>query len=41
MTAIDEDTAYTHLQMAACYLGKMTALQEHFAQQAATQSVAS
>jgi hypothetical protein len=27
---IDEDTAYTHLQMAARYLGKMTALAEHF-----------
>lgn len=27
---VDEDTAYTHLQMAARYLQKMTALQEHF-----------
>ncbi|MGI5292808.1 hypothetical protein ACQEVF_57185 [Nonomuraea polychroma] len=35
---VDEDTAYTHLQMAARYLGKMTTLQEHFAQQAAAQS---
>ncbi|WP_433513685.1 hypothetical protein ACQP2T_60740 [Nonomuraea sp. CA-143628] len=31
--AVDEDTAYTHLQMAARYLGKMTALAAHFAQQ--------
>jgi hypothetical protein len=27
---VDEDTAYTHLQMAARYLEKMTALQRHF-----------
>lgn len=27
---VDEDTAYTHLQMAARYLQKMTALQAHF-----------
>ena len=26
---IDEDTAYTHLQMAARYIQKMTDLQEH------------
>jgi len=26
---IDEDTAYTHLQMAARYLQKMTALEAH------------
>jgi hypothetical protein len=37
---VDEDTAYTHLQMAARYLGKMTALQEHFDQQAAAQASA-
>jgi hypothetical protein len=28
-TAVDEDTAYTHLQMAARYLQKMTTLQAH------------
>ncbi len=28
---VDEDTARTHLQMAALYLARMTALQEHFA----------
>ena len=28
--SIDEDTARTHLQMAALYLAKMTALREHF-----------
>jgi hypothetical protein len=27
---VDEDTAYTHLQMAARYLEKMSALQRHF-----------
>ncbi|MFI9598230.1 hypothetical protein [Nonomuraea sp. NPDC052265] len=36
--AVDEDTAYTHLQLAARYLGKMTALAEHFTQQAAARS---
>ncbi|MEU1387803.1 MULTISPECIES: hypothetical protein [unclassified Nonomuraea] len=36
--AVDEDTAYTHLQLAARYLGKMTALAEHFTQQAAPSS---
>jgi hypothetical protein len=28
--AVDEDTAYTHLQMGARYIQKMTALQYHF-----------
>ncbi|HSH59870.1 MAG TPA: hypothetical protein VK988_09575 [Acidimicrobiales bacterium] len=32
---VDEDTAYTHLQMAARYLQKMTALQGHFAKRSA------
>jgi hypothetical protein len=27
---VDEDTAYTHLQMAARYLQKITKLQPHF-----------
>ncbi|MET8987808.1 hypothetical protein ABZW49_20365 [Nonomuraea wenchangensis] len=36
--AVDEDTAYTHLQLAARYLGKMTTLAEHFTQQAAARS---
>lgn len=36
--AVDEDTAYTHLQLAARYLGKMTALTEHFTQQATASS---
>ncbi|MEU8251643.1 hypothetical protein [Nonomuraea sp. NPDC048916] len=39
--AVDEDTAYTHLQMAARYLGKMTALAAHFAQQSAHQHTGS
>lgn len=33
---IDEDTAYTHLQMAARYLQKMTTLEAHFRGLAAT-----
>ena len=32
---VDEDTAYTHLQMAARYLQKMTSLQAHFLEQTA------
>ncbi|MET8145659.1 hypothetical protein ABZU32_35610 [Sphaerisporangium sp. NPDC005288] len=38
--AVDEDTAYTHLQLAARYLGKMTALAEHFTRQVAARSTA-
>lgn len=34
-TVVDEDTAYTHLQMAARYLQKMTALEAYFDSQAA------
>lgn len=34
--SVDEDTAYTHLQMAARYLGKMTALAQYFDQQSVT-----
>lgn len=35
---IDEDTAYTHLQMAARYLQKMTALEAHFLSEASAQT---
>lgn len=35
---VDEDTARTHLQMAARYLGRMTALSRHFDQAAARES---
>lgn len=34
--AVDEDTAYTHLQMAARYLQKMTTLQAHLEAQVTT-----
>jgi hypothetical protein len=35
---IDEDTAYTHLQMAARYIQKMTVLKAHFERQHAPES---
>ena len=36
---IDEDTARTHLLIAATYLGRMTALQDHFTAQAPAQAL--
>jgi hypothetical protein len=36
---VDEDTARAHLQVAAPWFGKMTALREHFEQQAPSPSV--